>query len=213
MELGSALVLPSREKLLTHDPYPRLSQAFLNAADSCDAALFVGSSLRDSHIRGAAASTARRVPVFVVNPSGDTYGVANVSPIRQCASTFLISTLPHALVTSDPPAALSVVTRRTTDAGSMLSPLRVALDANADAGSRCRALEHLDENGTILDPVFLRALLADDDPTVARYTLGLVSLSPDCLHLADEAKATCHASHPAFREDLELLRQMLARQV
>ncbi|MCG8668645.1 MAG: SIR2 family protein, partial [Pseudomonadales bacterium] len=34
-ELGSALVLPSREKLLTHTPYPRLSQTFLNSTDEC----------------------------------------------------------------------------------------------------------------------------------------------------------------------------------
>ena len=38
-ELGSALVLPSREKILTRDPYPRLSQKFLNTADMCDLAL------------------------------------------------------------------------------------------------------------------------------------------------------------------------------
>lgn len=59
-DLGSALVLPSREKLLTHDPYPRLSQTFLNAADCCDIAIFVGSSLRDHHIRSAARTTAHR---------------------------------------------------------------------------------------------------------------------------------------------------------
>ena len=35
-ELDSALVLPSREKMLTGAPYPRLSQTFLNAADCCD---------------------------------------------------------------------------------------------------------------------------------------------------------------------------------
>ena len=59
-QLGSALVLPSREKLLTRPPYPRLSQAFLNAADCCDLAVFVGSSLRDNHIRDAARSVASR---------------------------------------------------------------------------------------------------------------------------------------------------------
>ena len=58
--LGSALVLPSREKMLTRDPYPRLSQKFLNTADMCDLALFVGSSLRDSHILGAARSLGER---------------------------------------------------------------------------------------------------------------------------------------------------------
>ena len=106
-QLNSALVLPSREKLLTRSPYPRLSQTFLNAADCCDLAIIVGSSLRDQHIRDAVGATASRVPLFVVNPSGDTYGLENIRVIKQCASTFLISTLPHALTAGDPAAALA----------------------------------------------------------------------------------------------------------
>jgi len=208
-ELSSALVLPSREKLLTHSPYPRLSQTFLNAADCCDVAVFVGSSLRDHHIRGAAEATARRVPVFVVNPSGDTYALENVRAIKQCASTFLIATLPHALMATDPAAALASITTEANDDRGMLVAVRQALDADTAVDIRCRALEQLDEMDITLDPFLLRQLLADHDATVARYALGLISLSADCLKLVDEAAATPHASEPAFREDLQLLRQML----
>ena len=74
-ELGSALVLPSREKLLTKAPYPRLSQTFLNVADCCDLALFVGSSLRDEPIREAARSIVTRAPVFIVDPKGEGHAV------------------------------------------------------------------------------------------------------------------------------------------
>lgn len=75
VNLGSALILPSREKLLTREPYPRLSQTFLNASDHCDFAVVVGSSLRDSHLRAAMQSVAKRVPLFIVNPNADSCGL------------------------------------------------------------------------------------------------------------------------------------------
>lgn len=208
-ELGSALVLPSREKLLTHSPYPRLSQTFLNAADCCDLAIFVGSSLRDHHIRGAAEATARRVPLFVVNPSGETYGLENARAIKQCASTFLIATLPHALMDEDPVAALASITSGDNDDKGILFIVRQALDSDISADIRCRALEQLDEMGIPLDPFSLRQLLADRNAAVARYALGLISLSADRLKLVEEAGATSHINEPAFLEDLQLLRQML----
>lgn len=209
IELGSALVLPSREKLLTHSPYPRLSQVFLNAADSCDLAVFVGSSLRDHHIRGAAEAIAQRVPVHLVNPSGDTYGLQNVQAIKQRASSFLISTLPNALIGSDPAAALASAASQVKDDSEALIAVKQALDTNARPDIRCEALEQFDEMGLTLDPLLLQQLLADQDATVARYALGLISLSPNRLSLIDYAAASSHASEPAFSDDLQLLRTMI----
>lgn len=201
VELGSALVLPSREKLLTHDPYPRLSQIFLNAADNCDLAVFVGSSLRDHHIRGAAKAIAQRVPVLLVNPSGDTYGLQNVKAIKQRASSFLISTLPNALLDSKTAATLaSSISQVNEDSGTLIA-VRQALDMDAPPDIRCGALEQLDEMGLTLDPFLLQQLLTDPNATVARYTLGLISLSPSRLSLIDHAAASSHASVPAFSED------------
>ena len=208
-ELGSALVLPSREKLLTHSPYPRLSQTFLDTSDCCDMAVFVGSSLRDHHIRGAAEDTARRVSVFVVNPAGDTYGLENAKGIKQCASTFLIATLPNALIASDPADALASLTDQTSDDKGVLIAVRQALETDATTEIRCRSLEELDEMGLTLDPFLLRRLLADGDATVARYALGLISVSLDRRKLIQEAAAAPHASEPAFRDDLKLLCEML----
>ena len=63
--------------------------------------------------------------------------------------------------------------------------------------------------GLTLDPFLLRRLLADGDATVARYALGLISVSLDRRKLIQEAAAAPHASDPAFRDDLRLLREML----
>jgi hypothetical protein len=207
-ELGSALVLPSREKLLTHSPYPRLSQTFLNAADSCDLAVFVGSSLRDHHIRGAAEAIAVRVPVFLVNPRGATYGINGVKAIKQCASTFLIATLPNALIGANPAVALASVTESAEKRGTLTATIQ-ALDVDAAVDVRCHALEQLDEMSVTLDPFLLRQLLTDKNATVARYTLGLISLSSDRINLIEQAAATPHANDPAFRDDLQLLRGMV----
>lgn len=208
-ELGSALVLPSREKLLTHNPYPRLSQTFLNAADHCDVALFVGSSLRDYHIRGAAQTIAQRVPLFVVNPSGETYGLVGARPIKQFASTFLIATLPNALLEPSPILALESVAIGPGNDQGILSAVREAFDADVPADLRCRALEQLDDMEAAVDPFLLRKLLADSDSRVARYSLGLISLSAARDTLIEEAATTTHAQEPSFREDLQLLRNMV----
>lgn len=210
LELSSALVLPSREKLLTHNPYPRLSQAFLNAADHCDVAVIVGSSLRDHHVRGVVESMASRVPVFLVNPAGDAYGIELGTVITQCASTFLISTLPNALLSADPISTLrSVVLIAEADVGVM-GLVRRSLDPDLPTDNRCRALEELDEKGLTLAPLQLKQLLHDTDPTVARYALGLLSGSADRVALFEAAAATPHASQVAFREDLDMLRTIVA---
>ena len=207
--LGSALVLPSREKLLTHNPYPRLSQTFLNAADDCDVAVFVGSSLRDPHIRDAAETTARRVPVFLVNPSGQNYGLRGVEVIKQCASSFLISSLPNSMMEPDLVAALSLHAKREGTGLGVLAMVKMALESAGNVETRCRDLEKLDELGLTLDPSLLRLLLEDPDPRVARYSLGLISLSRSRTTLLEVASKSSHTSEPAFLEDLRLV-QMLA---
>ena len=211
-ELGSALVLPSREKLLTKAPYPRLSCTFLNEADSCDLAVFVGSSLRDSHIRGAAQDiVSRDAPVFIVNPQGDNLQIEGAVAIAQHASTFLISTLPNALRTNDPVAALWGADHTThAKTGGILSAVRQLLDTGAEPGQRCRSVEELDEIGATLAPKLIRQLLADDDPTVARYALGLVPPSTEAKALIEEAANSHHTDDPVFSEELSLLRSIVS---
>jgi hypothetical protein len=209
-QLGSALVLPSREKLLTRQPYPRLSQAFLNATDNCDLAIFVGSSLRDTHVRSAAeAMAARRVPVFVVSPRGDSYGVSGVTVIAQQASMFLVSTFPNALVGKDTIEVLreaSLVPSSTR----VLSAVKDALDRNITPARRRAALEELDDTGVALVPKLMQMLLGDADSTVARYALGLIPRSSVRSKLLAMAEQSAHMSDPAYALDLGLLRELVA---
>ena len=213
-DLGSALVLPSREKLLTRAPYPRLSQAFLNAADRCEAAVFIGSSLRDPHIHDAAVQIASKRPVFVINPSGNSLGVSHAQPIAQDASEFLISTLPTALHNPDPVSVLSCVqTSLKRSKLSIIALLQVATDSRASTDQRCEAIERLDNQSVILDDYLIQRLLSEDDGIVARYALGLIPISPDRNTLLTAALNSAHAAEPAFAEELTLLKQMMGERV
>ena len=208
-ELDSALVLPSREKMLTGAPYPRLSQTFLNAADCCDVALFVGSSLRDNHIRDAARSIVNKAPVFIVSPEGGNREVEGAAAISQHASTFLVSTLPNALLTSDPAAVLGDTSGQSIHRKrGVLADVKDLLDNGVETSRRCRSVEELDEMQATLDPLLIRQLLDDADPTVARYALGLIPTSNSREELIEVAGCCSHSGNLAFREDLEILRSL-----
>ncbi len=210
LELGSALVLPSREKLLNRAPYPRLSQAFLNGADECDVGIFVGSSLRDNHIRNAARELAGRVPVFVVNPSRvDGHGVDGADVIGECASTFLMSTLPNAL------GSIGVVERlkrKAVEGGGVGGILRIVQELrnkDADVRRRCEAAEMLHEWKVTLAPDLIREVLDDAEERVARYGLGLVPYSVFCRALIESAKKSRHRERAAFRAELGVLERVV----
>lgn len=211
LELSSALILPSREKLLTRQPYPRLSQAFLNASDSCDMAVVVGSSLRDHHLRGAVKSMAGRVPVFLVSRQGSVLGIDNAIGIQQTASVFLTCTLPLAMKSVDPVFALRAAAKvRQPLPLNCLRPLALALDTEANEDQRCVALDELEAAGILLDTKWLSALIQGASPKVARYSLGFLTQGPDAEGLLSIAESCTHAKDGSpFREDLELLQSML----
>lgn len=208
-ELGSAIVLPSREKFLNREPYPRLSQKFLNTVDSCDLAVFIGTSLRDTHIRQAASAVAQRIPVFLVNPDGKTHGISGTVAIVQCSSKFLVSTLPNALMSLEPEVALRCASQKDSMIGNgLIDPTRRLLNENGEAKDRCEAIDELDAIGATLPPQWIRNLLNDDNATVARYALGLILLSPSAEELIAEAESCRHSQDPTFGEEYMLLRKM-----
>jgi len=215
LELGSALILPSREKLLTRQPYPRLSQAFLNAADSCELAVVIGSSLRDHHLRGALQSIAGRVPVFLVNRKGSALDVEGAIGIPQTASVFLTGALPLAIRSSDTARALrDAAEAMAPQSINCLHPLAAALDADGEEATRCAALDTLEAAGVSVDSGWLRALIQDASPKVARYSLGFLTQAPDAEALLQLARSCSHATDGSpFQEDLTLLESMLSQTV
>lgn len=213
LELGSALILPSREKLLTRQPYPRLSQAFLNAADECNFAIVIGSSLRDHHLRAAVESIAERAPVFLVNPEGSNLNLDRATGISQTASAFLTGRLPVAIRCRDPIRTLHDAAKAPlTQPINCLHPLAAALDTEADEATRCAALDQLESAGIVIDSEWLRTLIQGTSSEVARYSLGFLVQTPDSETLLDLARSCPHAANgSAFHEDVALLESMLSQ--
>ncbi|MYD98551.1 MAG: hypothetical protein F4X98_14375 [Gammaproteobacteria bacterium] len=210
-ELGSALVLPSREKLLTRAPYPRLNQAFLNSVDDCEMAIFVGSSLRDHHIRDAAQSMIGRVPVFLVNTRDDNRGLEGATIITEHASTFLMSTLPNALRTENPLNMLRAHAAMNEELNEGILPVvKNLLDEGLSTADRCRAAELLHELKVTLAPERVREVLSQNERTLARYGLGLIPYSSLRRELTESAKCCAHADDAAFQEELRVLEKVIA---
>ena len=211
-KLGSSLVLPSREKMLTREPYPRMSQMFLNVADQCDVAIFVGSSLRDSHVRDVAQSSVERVPVFIVNPDGDSHGIHDANVIAQTASHFLVSTLPNTLAASEPKEALrrSAESERPNWRG-VIDAVRKLRNCEAPTRMRCAAIDELDSMGATVPPDWIRQLLEDSDSTVARYAMGLIATSSAAVSLVDDARESAHIGDIAYKSEYEMLLKVMGR--
>ena len=96
VNLGSALVLPSREKKVTSAPYPDLAFQFRKAIEEAEIVVFIGFSLRDPDLLELARQAAARVPTLVVNRHGRTEGPGQA--VAMSASRFLISVAPRNLV-------------------------------------------------------------------------------------------------------------------
>ncbi|MCY4304738.1 MAG: SIR2 family protein [Aestuariivita sp.] len=214
IDLYSAIILPSREKRLNSFPYLELYQAFSNEADQCDIAIFIGSSLRDKHILLAAKKTiSRDIPTFIVSYDGKTT-VKGAIPIRQHASTFLISTLPNALAEKNPSKTIEILFKKAN-----LPPISVIgiLDVvnilsnpeENDLFSRRNAIERIVDTGAALGADLISQLLKDEDSSIARYALALVYDSPYSAILLGEAQVSNHISDQLYREDLRLLEIML----
>ena len=217
-QLGAALVLPSREKILTREPYPWLSHEFLGAGDGSEIVVFVGSSLGDPHISQAAEAWAEKTPVFVITPDGQCQAVSGANVIRETASEFLISTLPNALGSHDPVACLK---RRCHSAGGVeetqetcrddgiLSVVRAALGEEFDAARRCGALGQLVDMGATLPLRWVKGLINEENPALARHALGLIMGSSEHEELMRIAKESPHMGDRPFHDEYGMLREVM----
>jgi NAD-dependent SIR2 family protein deacetylase len=209
-ELGTALIFPSREKLLSKMPYSFLTHAFYEAVKNCDVAIFVGSSMRDAHVRAAAKQWAKTKPVVIVNPTGDTLSIEGAYPIAQTAGLFLVSTLPSALTADDALKQLQQSSKGSQKPISVLDLLRIAVDPNESTQRRCAVIEELDASDVSLDEYLINSILAGKDSVVARYALGLIPASPSRDSALAKAAASAHLHDPSFEEEFTLLKRLVS---
>lgn len=204
--LHSALVLPSREKKTTQPPFPALQTKFRNCIDGAEVAFFVGSSLRDPHLRDICAECARTCHTYVVTRGGiaPEFLPEGAREIIQTGGQFLVSTLPAYLKSTG-----SVHDENMLIKQGHISPLEqivIAADASADIAQRCSAIETLAELQVSLGKDYIEGLLHSDKPDVKLNALGLVQASYDRNELLDRAGLlAAGGDDTAFSQELALL--------
>jgi hypothetical protein len=175
LSLGSALVLPSREKKVTSPPYPELAFEFRKAVDAADLVIFVGSSLRDPDLLDLVARSAARRPTLVVGRSGRSD--APGERITMSASRFLVSVAPRILTAPTAEAAVEFARLASGWTGSILVPYATAMSEASSPEARCAAIELLAADRVSLPADQVGDLLRSGNASVRTFALGLVG---DC---------------------------------
>jgi len=206
--LKSAVVLPSREKVVREPPYDDIRYEFQSAYRETEIAFFVGTSLRDPDLRSAASNCSERVPTYLVGPSAEEQ-VSNlnsdVEALNATASQFLCSSLPAAL-SADRIGAIEDYVEQLRGIESILPPLVTAFNSEATIERRCEAIEKLADYRVSLLQREVEVLLECEDEDVSRFALGLIPDSPDADELTElvEQMAGSRATDQ-FAEEVELL--------
>ena len=212
-ELTSAMVLPTKEKMINHPPYPDLVTDFRNAARSAEVAFFVGTSLRDSDILDIFRQCSARIPTYLVSRgSVGTDGLRDFQErnIVDTASGFLVSTLPKLLQTGDFELFDSTVSRSKGTPPSVLSWLGSATGRANSVNRVCKAIDKLVDAEVSLDRVLLEGLMSHSDVNVRKYSLALIPHSVDRAAALETArKKACEDDSSELRSEYEMLKKMM----
>lgn len=195
--LHSALVLPSREKQVTQIPFQSIAAEFRQRAKEADIVVFLGSSLRDPHMRDVCVESAMMKPTFVISRSGDfAEGVVpeKAFVMRQGAGRFLLTTFPKFLGGEDQAVLMEAASSDEPDTTRVLDWLSTALDESNGDQARCDAIETIANANLSLHAEEIEPLLESSSHDVSTYGLGLVLTSHDRDRLIQvaEAKAALH---------------------
>lgn len=213
MKLGHAVVLPSREKAVTQFPFDKLHFRFRKEAEESEAAIFLGTSLRDPHIRSVCTECASRIETFVVSPrirDDDPTLPRDAKAIRQTASRFLISALPLALRCTAIEDFAESLTAQPAGGEPLLDWLSVASDDTIASAKRCEALDWIASSSVPLPRSIVERFLNDRCDDVRTYGLGLLQDSPDRDELVGFARVLAAASPESkFASEEKLLHQLL----
>ena len=210
--LSSAMILPTKEKIINRPPYPDLVTEFRNTARSREMAVFLGTALRDPDIMDIFVQCAEKMPTYFVNVEDQEFELQSerdIRPIKQSASQFLISTFPKML---DGIEDVGLYRENKKGLGQALTilPWILALnEANERAENICSAIERLADHEISVDIDVIKGLLAHDEAVVRRYALALVPYSIDRELAMNAAKEYALIQEDsAFSQEFELLDKM-----
>jgi NAD-dependent SIR2 family protein deacetylase len=186
LSLNSAVVLPSREKVVRKSPYDDIGFKFNSLYREADIAFFIGSSLRDPEIKKAVEFCSEKKPTYIINPNAEE----DVSPEREnlntldiTASQFLCSILPASLSYSETVDELIMSIDESVlhfeKPQSILSYLITAYEQNTHQKERCEAIEALAKNRVSLLENEIKKLLDSEDEQIQKFALGLIPDSPN----------------------------------
>ncbi|MFI5344640.1 MAG: SIR2 family protein, partial [Chlamydiales bacterium] len=213
--LHSALVLPSREKVITLTPFPAIAAEFRQKAKATDIAIFLGSSLRDPHMRDVCVTCASTKPTFIISRSGNfEEGMVPKDTVilRQSSGRFLTSTFPKFLLDRDESVLVSASRTPSSDSSNVLDYLVSACDENLDPIVRCHAIENLADAHVSLHQEEIKQLMKSSIDEVATYALGLIPTSFNRDALLEIAKRLAQERPDSqFYAELEILLQLLDR--
>lgn len=208
----SALILPSREKVITLPPFPELAAEFRQRAKEADIAIFIGSSLRDPHMRDVCVFCARLRPTFVVSRSGHfEVGIVpeGAKVITQSAGRFLVSTLPIFLREQNLGLLIDQVSGVGPDEEDVLASVVLACNENSDSRARCAAIEKLATAHVSLGYEELTRLLQSKDADVAIFSLGLIPDAVDRDPLFAKALSLSATKGDEFLSELATLKSLM----
>lgn len=210
-----AIILPSREKRITEFPYQTLMFEFQKLSTEADVAIFVGTSLRDPHLLTICNQCADRMPTIVTCVDEELIPSVirkKVIIVTQCASHFLVSSLPVALRNENVDGFQRAMECESTHTESILQSLIAVFDIENKSHERLIAIDVLCKVGVALDLKEINKLLTDNDKNIRTYALGLIQDSPDCDELLGNAIRMAIKEKPNsdFKTETELLERLIA---
>lgn len=216
LALTHAIVLPSREKVCNEMPFQRLAFEFAKSIDQADVAVFLGTSLRDPHILSLCSECADRVPTIIV--SIDIAGVPNsvrnkenLIVLQQCASRFLIGSLPAALRERDSHGFRSKLESESSEIKSVLGEFLVAADTKSPLDERLNAIDTLCDRRMGCEQSYVETLFRSPIGQIRIHALGLVLDSPDRSELLEVVRRLARDSDDVeFKRESDLLRNLMA---
>lgn len=223
-EVGSALVLPTREKLTTLHPYPDLTYRLHASAGVADVVVLLGTAVRDSELRAVirARQNASNKWLYVSRSGKTPLGFeSELRPIRMAASQFLTRVAPL-LVAARSAEEVEELVRQIENADSSLGLgtdrdldlIEAVQDATRSRSERILAIEHLVRSRSVLNVSDIERVLRDEDAAISACAASLLLSTSNGLAEVDRLLSPGMGDWPpSAKAELELVGDELRREV